>query len=151
MQPASDRPSPRIRVVDKRKRIPRRAGKGLGETSAIIICAVSRLGRGGRGVGGGKRILQPVFQREVGKAAFAFARAAIIEADDAKALEDAGCDLTVANANNDPAKQNSDIENFVSQGVTGLIVVAQSFGGFTAPLARPPCGSPRGRGGTCLI
>jgi ribose transport system substrate-binding protein len=36
----------------------------------------------------------------------------------------AGCTLTIANANNDSAKQNSDIENFVSQGVTALIVVA---------------------------
>jgi ribose transport system substrate-binding protein len=46
-----------------------------------------------------------------------------------QAAEDAGCDLTVANANNDPAKQNSDIENFVSQGVTGLIVVAIDVNG----------------------
>lgn len=35
-----------------------------------------------------------------------------------------GCTLTIANANNDAAKQASDIENFVAQGVTGLIVVA---------------------------
>lgn len=41
-----------------------------------------------------------------------------------KAAEDVGCTLTIANANNDAAKQNSDIEAFVSQGVTGIIVVA---------------------------
>ena len=41
-----------------------------------------------------------------------------------KAASDAGCTLTIANANNDSAKQNSDIEAFVSQGVTGIIVVA---------------------------
>lgn len=35
-----------------------------------------------------------------------------------------GCTLTISNANNDAAKQSSDIENFVAQGVTGLIVVA---------------------------
>lgn len=35
-----------------------------------------------------------------------------------------GCTVTIANANNDAAKQSSDIENFVAQGVTGLIVVA---------------------------
>lgn len=35
-----------------------------------------------------------------------------------------GCTLTIANANNDAAKQASDIEAFVTQGVTGLIVVA---------------------------
>jgi ribose transport system substrate-binding protein len=41
----------------------------------------------------------------------------------------AGCELTIANANGDPAKQNSDIENFVTQGVTGLIVVAIDVNG----------------------
>lgn len=46
-----------------------------------------------------------------------------------KAAEAAGCELTIANANNDSAKQNSDIENFVSQGVTGLIVVAIDVNG----------------------
>jgi ribose transport system substrate-binding protein len=35
-----------------------------------------------------------------------------------------GCTLTIANANNDAAKQSSDIENFIAQKVTGLIVVA---------------------------
>ena len=46
-----------------------------------------------------------------------------------EAAKAAGCDLTIANANNDSAKQNSDIENFVSQGVTGLIVVAIDVNG----------------------
>ncbi len=46
-----------------------------------------------------------------------------------KAAKAAGCDLNIANANNDSAKQNSDIENFVSQGVTGLIVVAIDVNG----------------------
>ena len=46
-----------------------------------------------------------------------------------EAAEKAGCELTIANANNDSAKQNSDIENFVSQGVTGLIVVAIDVNG----------------------
>lgn len=46
-----------------------------------------------------------------------------------EAAQEAGCELTIANANNDPAKQNSDIENFVSQGVTGLIVVAIDVNG----------------------
>ena len=41
----------------------------------------------------------------------------------------AGCELTIANANGDPAKQNSDIENFVTQGVNGLIVVAIDVNG----------------------
>lgn len=41
-----------------------------------------------------------------------------------KSASAAGCALTIANANNDSAKQNSDIEAFVSQGVTGIIVVA---------------------------
>ncbi|WP_127126950.1 substrate-binding domain-containing protein [Georgenia sp. SYP-B2076] len=46
-----------------------------------------------------------------------------------QAAKDAGCDLSIANANNDSAKQNSDIETFVSQGVTGLIVVAIDVNG----------------------
>ncbi|HEY5528483.1 MAG TPA: substrate-binding domain-containing protein [Thermoleophilia bacterium] len=46
-----------------------------------------------------------------------------------KAAADAGCQLSIANANNDSAKQNSDIESFVSQGVTGLIVVAIDVNG----------------------
>jgi ribose transport system substrate-binding protein len=46
-----------------------------------------------------------------------------------EAADKAGCDLTIANANNDSAKQNSDIENFVSQGVTGIIVVAIDVNG----------------------
>lgn len=46
-----------------------------------------------------------------------------------EAAEDAGCELQIANANNDSAKQNSDIEAFVSQGVTGLIVVAIDVNG----------------------
>lgn len=41
-----------------------------------------------------------------------------------EAAAEVGCELTIANANNDSAKQASDIENFVTQGVTGLIVVA---------------------------
>jgi ribose transport system substrate-binding protein len=46
-----------------------------------------------------------------------------------EAADEAGCELQIANANNDSAKQNSDIENFVSQGVTGLIVVAIDVNG----------------------
>lgn len=45
------------------------------------------------------------------------------------AAKKAGCELSIANANNDAAKQNSDIENFVSQSVTGLIVVAIDVNG----------------------
>ena len=46
-----------------------------------------------------------------------------------KAAQAAGCDLQIANANNDSAKQNSDIEGFISQGATGLIVVAIDVNG----------------------
>lgn len=46
-----------------------------------------------------------------------------------EAAKAAGCKLTIANANNDSAKQNNDIENFVAQGVTGLIVVAIDVNG----------------------
>ena len=46
-----------------------------------------------------------------------------------EAAKEIGCDLTVANANNDSAKQNSDIENFVTQKVTGMVVVAIDVNG----------------------
>jgi ribose transport system substrate-binding protein len=46
-----------------------------------------------------------------------------------EAAAEVGCELTIANANNDSAKQASDIENFVTQGVTGLIVVAIDVNG----------------------
>lgn len=46
-----------------------------------------------------------------------------------QAAKEAGCDLTISNANNDSSKQNSDIENFVTQNVTGLIVVAIDVNG----------------------
>lgn len=46
-----------------------------------------------------------------------------------EAAKSAGCELSIANANNDSAKQNSDIENFVTQGVTALIVVAIDVNG----------------------
>lgn len=47
-----------------------------------------------------------------------------------------GCTLTIANANNDAAKQSSDIENFVAQGVTGLIVVAIDVEGVLPAVAK---------------
>jgi ribose transport system substrate-binding protein len=45
------------------------------------------------------------------------------------AAKTAGCSLSIANANNDSAKQNSDIEAFVSQKVSALIVVAIDVNG----------------------
>lgn len=47
-----------------------------------------------------------------------------------------GCTLTIANANNDAAKQSSDIENFITQGVTGLIVVAIDVEGVLPAVAK---------------
>jgi ribose transport system substrate-binding protein len=41
-----------------------------------------------------------------------------------KAAKDSGASLAVFNANNDAAAQNTAIENFIGQGVDGLIVVA---------------------------
>jgi len=46
-----------------------------------------------------------------------------------EAAKAAGCELSIANANNDSAKQSADIENFVSQGMTGIIVVAIDVNG----------------------
>ncbi|MEV0809714.1 substrate-binding domain-containing protein [Micromonospora sp. NPDC050200] len=46
-----------------------------------------------------------------------------------EAAKSAGCELNIANANNDSAKQSSDIENFVTQGVSGIIVVAIDVNG----------------------
>lgn len=48
-----------------------------------------------------------------------------------EAAEAAGCELTIANANNDSATQSSHIENFVSQGMDGIIVVAIDVNGVT--------------------
>lgn len=46
-----------------------------------------------------------------------------------EAAAEVGCEITISNANNDSAKQASDIENFITQGVTGLIVVAIDVNG----------------------
>ena len=46
-----------------------------------------------------------------------------------EAADELGCELTIANANNDSARQSSDIENFVTQGVDALIVVAIDVNG----------------------
>jgi ribose transport system substrate-binding protein len=46
-----------------------------------------------------------------------------------QAAAEVGCELTIANANNDSSKQANDIENFITQGVTGLIVVAIDVNG----------------------
>lgn len=45
------------------------------------------------------------------------------------AADEVGCELVIANANNDSARQSSDIENFVSQDVDGIIVVAIDVNG----------------------
>lgn len=46
-----------------------------------------------------------------------------------EAADEAGCELVIANANNDSARQSNDIENFVTQGVDALIVVAIDVNG----------------------
>ncbi|UOQ56106.1 substrate-binding domain-containing protein [Leucobacter allii] len=46
-----------------------------------------------------------------------------------EAADELGCELTIANANNDSARQSSDIENFVTQGVDAIIVVAIDVNG----------------------
>lgn len=46
-----------------------------------------------------------------------------------EAADEVGCELIIANANNDSARQSNDIENFVTQGVDGLIVVAIDVNG----------------------
>ncbi|WP_088290754.1 substrate-binding domain-containing protein [Kineosporia sp. A_224] len=45
------------------------------------------------------------------------------------AAKEVGCELTIANANNDSAKQNSDIESFVTQNLTAIVVVAIDVNG----------------------
>lgn len=46
-----------------------------------------------------------------------------------EAADELGCELTIANANNDSARQSSDIENFVTQDVDAIIVVAIDVNG----------------------
>ncbi|MBN2247469.1 MAG: substrate-binding domain-containing protein [Coriobacteriia bacterium] len=41
-----------------------------------------------------------------------------------EAAEEAGIDLTIYNANDDPAKQNEAIDNFVTQGFDAIVIVA---------------------------
>lgn len=41
-----------------------------------------------------------------------------------EAAEEAGVDLTIFNANDDPAKQNEAIDNFVTQGFDAIVIVA---------------------------
>ncbi len=45
------------------------------------------------------------------------------------AADDAGVELVIFNANNDPAAQNSAIETYIQQGVDGLAVVAIDVNG----------------------
>ncbi|GAB3309874.1 substrate-binding domain-containing protein [Epidermidibacterium keratini] len=45
------------------------------------------------------------------------------------AAKEAGCELDIANANNDSAKQSNDIDTFVTQQVTAIIVVAIDVNG----------------------
>jgi ribose transport system substrate-binding protein len=45
------------------------------------------------------------------------------------AAEDAGADLFIFNANNDPATQNNAIETYIAQGVDAIIVVAIDVNG----------------------
>lgn len=58
-----------------------------------------------------------------------------------KAAAELGCELNIANANNDSARQSSDIENFVTQGVDALIVVAIDVNG-----VQPAVKAAQGRG-----
>ena len=46
-----------------------------------------------------------------------------------EAAKKLGCELSIANANNDSARQSSDIENFVTQGMDAIIVVAIDVNG----------------------
>jgi ribose transport system substrate-binding protein len=46
-----------------------------------------------------------------------------------EAADEVGCELTIVNANNDAARQSSDIESFVSEGVDAIIVVAIDVNG----------------------
>lgn len=46
-----------------------------------------------------------------------------------EAAKKLGCELNITNANNDSSRQSSDIENFVTQGVDALIVVAIDVNG----------------------
>lgn len=46
-----------------------------------------------------------------------------------RAAEEVGAELVIFNANNDPAAQNTAVENYIQQGVDGLIVVAIDVNG----------------------
>jgi ribose transport system substrate-binding protein len=96
--------------------------------AALALAACSSGGGGGTSTAGGSSSKGKcsIGMTQINQTAVFFSQ---MNEGATKAAADAGCQLSIANANNDGAKQNSDIENFVSQGVTGLIVVAIDVNG----------------------
>jgi ribose transport system substrate-binding protein len=108
----------------------RRAGAALAAVSALSLVAACSTGNDdsaeeGSGSGSGSDECV-IGMTQINQTATFFTQ---MNEGAEEAAKEAGCDLQIANANNDSAKQNSDIENFVSQGVTGLIVVAIDVNG----------------------
>lgn len=95
---------------------------GGGDTTTATSPAPGGAGSSGTGGGGACRL----GMTQINQTAVFFTQ---MNEGAQQAAKEAGCELSIANANNDAAKQNSDIENFVSQKVTGLIVVAIDVNG----------------------
>ena len=109
--------------------VPTRARAGLVVAVAAVLvlgaCSTGNEGSGDKPAASGKGDCS-IGMTQINQTAVFFTQMNEGAKEAAKA---AGCDLTIANANNDSAKQGSDIENFASQGVTGIIVVAIDVNG----------------------
>ncbi len=116
--------------MTKTSRFRSRALLGLASVAALAATAACSTGNepapsssGGDAAAGGKCVIG---MTQINQTAAFFTQ---MNEGAQEAAKEVGCELTIANANNDSAKQNSDIENFVTQGVTGLIVVAIDVNG----------------------
>lgn len=111
-----------------KSRVPRRARTGLAGLVAVLL-TLSACSTGNEDDGGSASSEKSdckVGMTQINQTAIFFTQMNEGAEEAAKA---AGCELSIANANNDSAKQSADIENFASQGMTGIIVVAIDVNG----------------------
>lgn len=109
---------------NRRPSTPLRLGIGLAAVVSLSACGSGGENSSVAGEGGSCRI----GMTQINQTAVFFTQ---MNEGAQEAAEAAGCELTIANANNDSATQSSHIENFVSQGMDGIIVVAIDVNGVT--------------------
>lgn len=109
--------------MNQNRRPPARFRIGLGLAAVVSLSAC---GSGGGETAAGEDESCTLGMTQINQTAVFFTQ---MNEGAQEAAEAAGCELTIANANNDSATQSSHIENFVSQGVDGIIVVAIDVNG----------------------